>query len=684
MAKQKYGSDHPMHRIVDAWCLLIEDAKKCKESQFGEDANWAMQIFDGPTAGPNSAWDHNYWSGKGVNAGDGTISPPAFLMTVNKIAEVQQLFGPALYVRNPSVQVTPRKHPIVGPEILGEGMQDPMVIQQYQQMIMQTQMSDGLRSASATVLQEYQNWSQFELDKRRHARKWIAEALLKGMGVMWTELYIPPGGSQAMVGSFYDTVDNLILDPDADEWAGMKWCARRRVDHVYDVEKKFGLKEGALEGKGSLESKYAQSKRSGRGRGSRRRADYDKSKAHDLIEYYEVYSKMGMGDRISSSLKHEFDDFGDYIYLAICKDCEYPLNLPTEALGEDMEDIFLRAQWPIPYWAEHDGWPFTELYFHDHPTQVWPKSHFSFARGELSYLNWSHSFLATKVATACNTIVATVKAADDDIKTAMTKAEGGYSHVELSDLLGKKIQDVISFLDPPPFNPEIWNMHMSVEQNADKRLGLNELMYAGSPQKQMRSAAEANLRGEYASTRPEDFKQKMEHKLSRCCTKEAFAMRWLLQGNDVGSVVGPIGRHVWETLISTTEVEAVVREFDYRIEAGSTQKPNKTALQEKANQAMQSLGPLLQGYWQAMGDPEPMNNLLMFWAGAFDIENIQSFLLKPPPPPQPPQADPAVQEEQRRKEDDHQQRLRHSQEEQEIKNINRITETLSRSNGRET
>ena len=56
--------------------------------------------------------------------------------------------------------------------------------------------------------------------------------------------------------------------------------------------------------------------------------------------------------------------------------------------------------------------------------------------------------------------------------------------------------------------------------------------------------------------------EKVEHGLSRTATKEAFAMRWLLTAEDVFPVVGPLGAHVWDNLINSTEVEDVVREYD--------------------------------------------------------------------------------------------------------------------------
>ena len=201
--------------------------------------------------------------------------------------------------------------------------------------------------------------------------------------------------------------------------------------------------------------------------------------------------------------------------------------------------------------------------------------------------------------------------------------------------------------------------------------------------KQMRSAAEAEIRHAHATTRPADFSAKVEDSLSKMITKEAFAMRWLLERKDIEPVVGPIGGFVWEKLISSTEVEEVVREFDFRVEAGSTRKPNKARLQEQANASLQVMLPILQVYYQAFGDPGPMNELLKFWGKAYDYENIDQFLVPDRSQQQQQQAVNAQMEEQRRLEEEHQGGMRRKAEEQQVKNAGHAEEQRIKNEGRE-
>jgi hypothetical protein len=82
------------------------------------------------------------------------------------------------------------------------------------------------------------------------------------------------------------------------------------------------------------------------------------------------------------------------------------------------------------------------------------------------------------------------------------------------------------------------------------------------------------------------------------------------------------------------DVHGLSREFDYRIEAGSARKPNKSGRVEQMQMAMQTLGPILQGLI-SMGQVDPLNALITDWAKSLDIDP-KNYLVQPPPPPPPP------------------------------------------------
>jgi hypothetical protein len=86
-----------------------------------------------------------------------------------------------------------------------------------------------------------------------------------------------------------------------------------------------------------------------------------------------------------------------------------------------------------------------------------------------------------------------------------------------------------------------------------------------------------------------------------------------------------------------SDVSAIAREFDYRIEAGSARKPNAGAKVQQAQEALSILGPMFQQI-AAAGNPAPFNKLIEIWAEASHID--PNGLLLPPPAPMPPPAAP--------------------------------------------
>jgi hypothetical protein len=319
------------------------------------------------------------------------------------------------------------------------------------------------------------------------------------------------------------------------------------------------------------------------------------------------------------------------------------LNCPKDLLKE-MPDpgtglpntLFTRSRWPIPFYADASNpWPFTPLMFHRKPGYSWPIAHMKPGLPELRFLNWALSFLATRVMVSCKTMVGVAKSAGEDIKDQILAHEqSGFSLVELSETLGLSVDQIISVLQMPEVNPEIFKVAEAVGEMFDKRVGLTELTY-GLTRNQFRSAAEAQVKAEQISVRPDDMANVLEDALSLVSRKEALAARWLLQPDDVAPVVGPLGAMVWGQQVQQQSIDQIAREYEYRIEAGSARKPNKSGRVEQMQMALQTLGPVLQPI-AMQGMTGPMNALLSAWAESLDIDAKQFLLPPPPPPPQPP------------------------------------------------
>jgi hypothetical protein len=594
-----------------------------------------MCFFDGPH---NWFWKDTYARHEyGYNR---TISPPGFRMQCNRVFEAVKLFGSVIYHRNPVRSVTPTRYPFVSPDAVG--VVDEQSMMAYQMAAQETVRRTEVRNAVAMLMEKYLNYTPNELDLKTHSRRVVDEAIIKGMGVWWTEMVELPGSNVRFVGSFADSVDNFTVDPDATEIEDILWCARRCTHPIDVVARQYGLDreqlKGHLEGAKPVDREtddqvFTDDEYPYKGRRV--------GKSNELVTYWKIWSKTGLGDRLKDvpkELAGSFDGLGDNCYIVVCEGINHPLNMPPDALAEEVDPntgvpptLFRSVQWPIPFWAEANGWPFVALDFHRKPGYVWPISHIKPGVAELRFLNWALSFIAQRVATSCETMIGVSKAADQDVKDQiLAHSDRGFKIVELSETLGRSVNDLISVFQLPDVSPELWRIIDAVTQMFDKRVGLTELAYAMTSS-QIRSATEATVKAEQLSVRPDDMANRLEDSMGLMARREAFAARWLLEPKDVEPIIGPVGAAAWAQHVVTMDPSTLAREFEYRIEAGSARKPNKATRVEQMQAALQTLGPILQGL-VPMGVVDPLNALISDWADSLDID-AKPYLIPPPPPP---------------------------------------------------
>lgn len=635
--QESLPQSNPLRQVVQTWVKKLKAAQDYKKP-FNDDAKEACSFYDGEH---NWMWKDAYARGeRGYNS---SIAPPSFRMQLNKVFELVEIFASVIYHRNPVRTVSVMEYPDIPPEVMGlDPEAGPEAATPEQQQLIGVVAAEHAqrqqRKMGASLLEHYLNWTPVELDLKRQARMVVNEAMIKGAGVFWTEMIIADTTADSqmppmkMVGSFYDTIDNLLVDPDFDNADDQLWCARKMVRPMAEVAEQYGIPMEDLEKHAEKDTPKLD------------REPKDKKKkdtTNKLCTFYKIWSKTGMGDRLKDAPKDNkgvFDPLGKYCYLVICEGVPYPLNVPPSTLEEEVnqetglpDSLLTRTAWPIPFYADPQGWPYTMLAFHRKPGYSWPVSHIRPAIGELRLLNWCFSFLATRIATSCETVVAVTKAADQDIKDQLlAPSEGGFKIIELSELLGRRVEDVVSVFQMPQVTKDLWDIISAILDQFAQRTGLSELVY-GYTRSMFRSAAEATIKNENISIRPDNMANELEDCMSLLARREALAARWLLEPMDVAPVIGPLGAAGWQQSINTMDIVALTRDFLFRVEAGSARKPNKATRVEQMQMAVQTLGPILSNLVGA-GVPAPFNALMRDWADSLDIDPTPYLV---PPPPQP-------------------------------------------------
>jgi hypothetical protein len=659
----------PFDRLCNKWQSVIKIASEAKQTQFQDQANEAFRFFNGP-----HDWMYEGEYGRksrafSVGDDESNVAPPTFRMTANKVSELVELFGPILYHRNPHRRVRPRNLPQPPPEVYGlppggapppppptlqlppdqvqQLMQLQMLQQQYQGVIQRRKTQDTINEYRAALMEFYLNYTPNELKLKDEMRMAIDEAIIKGRGLLWCELYQQPGSDFHMVGSFYESPDNLQIDPDAEKLDDAKWIARRCYHPTWQVEDEYGLPRGTIKGNRESMQQTAMVNSDPDAMYKRKQGE-----TNDMLFYYKVWSRMGVGGRLKGSGEEAnqalLEELGTYCYFVVAPDIAYPLNAPPTVL-EDFaqlsdpqvkQEVLNRVAWPIPFWLDpKDPWPFTEIDFHPVPRQVWPMSHLSPALGYQKFLNWAYSYLAQKVRTTCRDFIGIDKGASEDAKTTIEKGED-LTIIEITKQQNQSLDEFVKFIQHPPMNQDILKVVDKLEEQFDKATGLNDLMYGATPQA-LRSAQEAKEKGDLTRIRPDDMANRVEEAATQAARKEAIAVRYMLDPQkDITPVMGQDGAMLWAQLITSTDIPYIMRELDYRVEEGDAKKPNIDLDIENTNQGAQFLWPAMMGRYQATGDPTQVNAFLRDWCKArnFDFTHYEFPPAPPPPPPMPPGA----------------------------------------------
>jgi hypothetical protein len=643
----------PLLPMCTAWLAVLDRAREEKK-QFQESADDCEAFFNGEAG---FMFKESYTKKLTADKKHGALQP-TFEITINKVFEFVSLYGSRTYHRNPVRRVTPRRPIEFPPELFGPPidpmalqMGDPMAMMQQQQifdtfnqMVALQQRQSSEDRVRAQLMEEMLNRIPIEIDLEGEARQALDESLIKGAGVLWTSLKKMPSG-QYLPFHEYDTINNLLIDPDASNMKDAWWVARKRCLPYWQVEDKLNdmlggdiYPRGSLKKYGSMESKDHQERSNKTDDAAK--CNRQRGESNDLMEFYEIYSKMGCGSRLKG-VKAEFgqvldDLLGDNVYLLVCKDCPYPLNLPTDEilLGDGGDEAIVEAaQWPIPFHAD-DMWPCEILsYFHD-PDKLWPIGPLVPGLPELKTLNTIISHATHRFWTNSRDFILHPKDWDEDQIKAIQTGEDQVL-IPYSKSSQDPAKELIFVQQPNTKDDFKWmiDLHMRL---FEQRVGLPELMY-GMQETQDRSATESATKQDNASVRPEHMSKCVERWMSMVARKEAFCLRWFFTAEDVAAFLGIPGAFLWQQYVASEDIDAVARELEYRVEESSAAKPNRNEEIAALNQISGMLMPFMQSYLPSIGNMEPMNALIRKFAKfpGLDISDVQM-----PNPPMPPMVAP--------------------------------------------
>lgn len=611
--------------IVDLWLRQIRHAEKVKFRRFGKTAQRAWRFLGKDHAGVYNEDDD--YSG---------LKQPQHRTRRNLTAEYRNLLLPYIHHKVPTRVVTPSRPQIPGALLgLPPGVPTPLSPVQQQDQV------------RAWMLNWFVNWTPGQYDLRGEARKSTIEALIKGRGIVWHEMFDSPYGP--IPGSFYDSVDGLLIDPDCGHsLRDAGWIARKRRRSVWQVAEEFRVPPDQLRGayksyqQKSTDEVQGDTATDAENDEADDEASSEAKTRGDVVEYWEVFTRgVGLGhvyDTASEELREvatAADQLGQNLYLAICPGMPWPLNLsPALLASEDVSTrITMALQWPIPFFVQTENpWPMTPLDFYPGTDCPWPSSPLEPAIPLQVFLDLAYGFLMGRVGVTSRQLLVTSDALEEAFTTALEKG----SDLEIVSMKGsvqKALKDLFEVVQFPNVNTDLYSIIQMVEAAFRMTMGTDALLYGGEGTTQIRSSAEVQIRQGNLMSRPEDMAECAEQWDSNVAKAEGFMTRVAvapqtvapLLGEDMAAM-GPLGQpqmgrltQTWAALVNADPQRASM-ELAYTIEAGSGRRKNKLKQQDDVKMLMQTMFQPMLGLAQTTGNSEPVNVLIKLMGEAFEFD----------------------------------------------------------------
>jgi hypothetical protein len=564
------------------------------------------------------------------------VKAPRFRVTINKAFEYVAVIGPNLIWDVPHRQVVPVRQLEI-PEALAQ--LDPQMFQQVQMMAQMEKPRDQL---IADLMEGWLNYTPREMPgggMEYHNEMAVLDAMLFGMGCSWPSLYNFPSSDRTLTGCFRRPPQDIIYDSDFKTAGECKWMALRHIDPHWEVERRFKLPKGSLKSKSSLESSWHFSET--QGQTDKATSDRKAGKTNDLVVWYEVWSKLGVGSRMTGMpdfLKTTLEEtVGDYAYICICPDCPYPLNCPSDLIrkGASPEQVRDCFQWPIPWWTD-SRWPVEPLIFYEDPDSPYGVPPLAPALGELKAINAIVSWLVNRTWHSSRQMWAVLGQYHDDMKKVLDEGSD-QSVFAIPPGQHDDIKKIIQLIECNEVNQDAWQVLQLLSDAFDKRTGLTEVGAYGTSNTQSRTAEDVKAKQKAFGIRPEFMQKKVVAWQGKLASMEAMLSWMFVKGKDVSPRFGQSGSMLWSMFIENADHEEVVRQMRFQIEAASIRRPNRDKDIEDFQEFMGRWLPVLQSYGTTTGDFSVMNGPMKRWGDLHDMDRMEELFL-PQKDPNDPQA----------------------------------------------
>jgi hypothetical protein len=184
----------------------------------------------------------------------------------------------------------------------------------------------------------------------------------------------------------------------------------------------------------------------------------------------------------------------------------------------------------------------------------------------------------------------------------------------------KPLQDVVVPMPQVPVSPEIYNYSNIIENDINTVSGISEYARGAMPEIR-RTATEASIVADAQNARSADKLAIVEITISAVARRVIQLMQQFMTGEHMARVSGK-----GQDLFVEYSREDIVGEYDFSVQAGSTQPMNETIRKQQAISLMNAVGPLV----GTVIDPQALAVHVL--ESGFGIKDPEKFLIQQPDP----------------------------------------------------
>lgn len=458
--------------------------------------------------------------------------PNYFKAKVGLTGEAVKVFGPLLYQQNPNRQVTPREW--ATPE----------------------------QKARAALMAETLNFTPKKHKLADESRAGIDEYIVSGRGVVWTGLDEGTGLARTM----FDTVENLLVDPNAKRWQDVKVVGRRRCMTRFEA---VALYPAAKDVIAKLPANALRASDSG----AKALAGWNQQDPDsDCIYFYEIYTLVGLQQfkggvewlKLSSQTQGQPMSAG--------AEFDAP-NAPKKwVVGEDGTYLTC-SDWEAPFHKNTvDPWPCSVLDFKQHPKDIWTASLLGDAIGYQRAINWILTLLLGKVKVTSRTVLASLKQNGQGLTPKQKDRVLVGTDIEMIEIEVKgdkaKLGDYLQQLNwDSGYIQPLMELMDQLEDKFRMATGLYSVLYSGQGDTQDRSAAATQMKDRNSRSRVEDMRDQIANWQGIIAMKEALVTRFLVGRETIAKYLGPQAAEQWGFLVPP-EAAGPTYWFKYLVEQG--------------------------------------------------------------------------------------------------------------------